>query len=254
MPMKPLFALILLLTVGCARPSKAPRFEVQPNPTSAPLPAADIEDDNHMVVAHLYVLPGETMQLNPGDQTPVSGAGYYEAMPGEDHLFVIPARFSFPRLGGESCPCALHMDKIAWNHQGTLTNIAGLHAFLETSSGEKIPIASDVAHPRIANGKLYFKLKGRSSEIWVLTRFGQAVDTGGPWGLWEFVRFFFTVLLPLALLALFGYTLVGAIYFLRQDAHPNESFLQLMLLSFMRLPLARKMQRHAAIIPSIREQ
>jgi hypothetical protein len=251
--MKPLFALILILTVGCARPSKAPRLEVQPNPTSAPIAAVDIEDDNHLVVGHLYVLPGETMQLNHADQTPVSGAGYYEATPGEDYLFVIPAQFEFPRLGGESCPCTLHMDKIGWNHQGVVTTIAGLRPFLETSSGAKIPIVSDVAHPRMANGKLYFKLKGHSSEIWVLTRFGQIVDTGGPWGLWEVVRFFFKVLLPLALLGLFGYTLVGAILFLRQDTHPNESFLQLMLLSFMRLPLARKMRRHAAIIPSIRE-
>ena len=60
-----------------------------------------------------------------------------------------------------------------------------------------------------------------------------------------------------ALLCLFGFMLTGAIYFiyfLRQDTHPNESFLQLMLLSFMRLPLARRMRRDAAIIPTIREQ
>jgi hypothetical protein len=184
----------------------------------------------------------------------VAGAGYYEAMPGEDHLFVIPAKFRPPRLGMESCPCILRLDKIGWDHQGTLTTIAGLHAFLETSSGERIPIVSDVAHPRIANGKMYFKLKGRSSEIWVLTRFGQVVQTGGLWGPWDLVRFSLTVLLPLALLGIFLYTLAGAIYFLRQDTHPNESFLQLMFLSFMRLPLARKMRRDAAIVPSIREQ
>jgi hypothetical protein len=252
--MKPAFALILLLILGCARHTTAPRLEVQPNPTSAPIAAADIEDDNHLLVGHLYVLPGETMQLNPHDQTPVSGAGYYEAMPGEDHLLVVPANLEFPRLGDDGCPCALLMDKIGWNHQGTVTTIAGLHPFLETSSGAKIPIVSDVAHPRIAKGKMYFKLKGHSSENWVLTRFGQVVETGGPWGLWEFIHFFLTVLLPLALLALFVYTLAGAIYFLRQDTHPNESFLQLMLLSFMRLPLARKLRRDAVIVPSIREQ
>jgi hypothetical protein len=253
--MKPEFALILLLTVGCALPLRALRpLEVQPNPTSQPLPAVDIEDDNHIVVAHLYVLPGETMQLNPRDQTPVAGAGYYEAMPGEDYLFVIPANFEFPRLGGEHCPCALHMDKIGWNRLGVLTTVVGLRAFLDTSSGAKIPIVSDVAHPRMSKGKLYFKLKGSSSEIWVLTRFGQVVETGGPWGVWEIVRFFFTVLLPLALLGLFGYTLVGAIGLSRQGTYPDESFLQLMQLSFMRLPLARRMRRDAAIIPSIREQ
>ena len=82
--MKPEFALILLLTVSSALPLKALRPEVQPNPTSEPLPAVDITDDNHRVVAHLYVMPGETMQLNPVDQTPMAGAGYYEAMPGED--------------------------------------------------------------------------------------------------------------------------------------------------------------------------
>jgi hypothetical protein len=254
--MKPAFALILILilTVGCARHSTAPRPEVQPNPTSAPIAAADIEDENHIVLSHLYVLPGETMQLNRADQTPLSGAGYYEAMPGEVHLLVVPSSLEFPRLGGDGCPCALLMEKIGWNRQGVVTAIAGLHPFLETSSGAKIPIVSDVVHPRIANGKMYFKLKGHSSENWVLTRFGQVVDTGGPWGLWEFVHFFFKVLLPLALLGLFGYTLAGAIYFLRQDTHPNESFLSLMLISFMRLPLARRLRRDAVIVPSIREQ
>lgn len=252
--MKPALALILLLAVGCAHPSKGPRLETQPNPTSEPLPAVDIEDDNHLVVAHLFVLPGETMKLNIHDQTPVSGAGYYEAVEGEDFLFVIPAKLEFPRLGGESCPCVLHMQKMAWNHQGTLTSITGLRAFLETTSGTQIPIVSDVVHPRIANGKVYFKLKGHSSEIWALTRFGQIVDTGGPWGLWEIVRFFFTVLLPIAVLALFVYTLGGAIYFMRQDTYPNEPFIQLMLLSFMRLPLARRIRRYKSIVPSIREE
>jgi hypothetical protein len=254
MAMKPRFALILLLTVGYALPSRALRLEVQPNPTSQPVAAVDIEDENHIVVAHLFVLPGETMKLNPVDQTPVAGAGYYEAMPGEDYLLVIPANLEFPRLGGESCPCTLHMNKIGWTRLGVFSTIEGLRPFLETSTGKKIPIVSDVAHPRMAQGRLYFRLKGHSSENWVLTRYGQVVDTGGPWGLWEIARFFLTVVLPLVLLGVFGYTLAGAIYFLRQDTHPNESFLQLMLLSFMRLPLASRMRREAAIIPSIREQ
>ena len=251
--MKPVSALILLLAIGCALPSSALRLEPQPNPTSAPLPVVDIEDASHMVVAHLYELPGETMKLDSDSQKPASGAGYYDAMPGEDYFLLVLGKLQFPRLGKESCPCALHMDKIGWNRQGALTIIVGLRPFLETSSGARIPIVSDVKHPRIANGRLYFKLKGRYSEYWVLTRFGQSVEVGGPWGLWEITRFVFAVLIPLALVGLFTFSVVGAIRLLREDTHPEKSFIQLMGLSFMRLPLARKMDSDTAV-PSIREQ
>ncbi len=249
--MKPRSALTLLLVLGCVLPSSALRLEPQPNPTSKPLPVVDIEDAGHSVVAHLYVLPGERMLLDSDTQKPASGAGYYEAMPGEDYLLLIPANLGFPRLGGESCPCALHMDKIGWNHSGALTTIAGLRPFLETASGARIPILSDVNHPRLANGKLYFKLKGRWVQYWVAIRFGQAVETGGPWGLWELTRFLFLTLLPLALIGLLAYSVVGAIRLMREETYPDKSFTELMLISFTRLPLTSKLKPEAPI-PSIR--
>jgi len=249
--MKPVSALIFLLAIGCAPPSSALRLEPQPNPTSKPLPVVDVEDASHMVVAHLFVLPGERMLLDSDTQKPSSGAGYYEAMPGEDYILLIPADPGFPRLGGENCPCALHMDKIGWNHAGVLTAIAGLRPYLETASGKRIPIVSDVNHPRLANGKLYFKLKGRWVQYWALIRYGQVAETGGPWGLWELARFLFFVLLPLALAGLLAYSVVGAIRLSREESYPDKSFTELMLISFTRLPLARKLQPDAPI-PSIR--
>lgn len=236
MAMKPASALILLLALASAPPAGALRLEPEPNPTSAPLPVVDIEDASHKVVAHLFVLPGETMKLDSEDQKPAGGAGYYEAMPGEEYFLLISSKIQFPRLGGESCPCALHMDKIGWNRAGEVTTVAGLRPFLETASGAKIAIISDVTHPRIANGKVYFKLQGRSSQYWVLTRFGEVVETGGPWGLWELAGFIFAVLLPLALATVFGFTLAGAIRLLRAESYPEKSFLELMQVSFTRLP------------------
>jgi hypothetical protein len=249
--MKHQIAIILLLAISCALPSRALRLEPQPNPTSAPLPVVDIEDASHTVVAHLYVLPGEKMLLDSDDQKPHAGAGYYEAMPGEDYFLLVLSKLQFPRLGGGTCPCALHMEKIGWNHQGEVTIITGLRPFLETASGTQIPIVSDVNHPRIANGKLYFKLQGHWGEYWVLTRFGQVVEVGGLWGLWEITRFLLAVLLPLAVLGLLGYTLAGAIRLLREDTYPEKSFIELMQLSFMRLPLANKLKPDTPI-PSIR--
>jgi hypothetical protein len=196
-----------------------------------------------VVVAHLFVLPGETMQLDADDQKPAAGAGYYEAMPGQDYLLLIPAKFQLPRLGMGSCPCLLRMDKIGWNREGAVTTIAGLRPYLETASGDKIAIVSDVRHPRIAGGKVYFQLQGRGSgEYWVLTRYGQVVEAGGPWGLWELARFLFAVLLPLALLAVLGFSVAGAIRLWRADSYPEKSFLELMQLSFLRLPLVRKIR------------
>ena len=241
--MKPVSALLFLLALACALPCQALRLEPETNHSAEPQPVVDIEDESHVVVAHLFVLPGETMQLDSDDQKPAAGAGYYEAMPGQDYLLLIPAKFQLPRLGMASCPCVLRMDKIGWNRQGVVTTVAGLKPYLETASGDKIAIASDVKHARIAGGKVYFNLQGRGSgEYWVLTRYGQVVDAGGPWGLWDVVRFLLVDLLPLALLAVLGFSVAGAIRLWRADSYPEKSFLELMQLSFLRLPLVRKIR------------
>jgi hypothetical protein len=241
--MKLVTLLFFLLTLACALPSRALRLEPETNHSAEPQPVVDIEDESHVVVAHLFVLPGETMQLDADDQKPAAGAGYYEAMPGQDYLLLIPAKFQLPRLGMESCPCLLRMDKIGWNREGAVTTIAGLRPYLETASGEKIAIVSDVRHPRIATGKVYFQFQGRGSgEYWVLTRYGQVVDAGGPWGLWDVSLFLLVVLLPLALIGLFAFSVAGAIRLWREDCYPEKSFLELMQLSFLRLPLVRKIR------------
>jgi hypothetical protein len=241
--MKPIYLLLVLLALACALPSRALRLEPETNHSSAPQPVVDIEDESHVVVAHLFVMPGETMQLDSDDQKPAAGAGYYEAMPGQDYLLPIPATFKLPRLGMESCPCLLRMDKFGWNHAGAVTTVAGLRPYLETASGARIAIVSDVKRIRIAGGKFYFQLQGRGSgEYWVLTRYGQVVDTGGPWGLWEVLRFFLVDLLPLALLAVLGFSVAGAVRLWREESYPEKSFLQLTQLSFLRLPLVRKIR------------
>ena len=241
--MKPVNVLLVLIALAIALPSRALRLEPETNHSAEPQPVVDIEDDSHVVVAHLFVLPGETMQLDSDDQKPAAGAGYYEAMPGQDYLLLIPAKFQLPRLGMASCPCVLRMDKIGWNRQGVVTIVAGLRPFLETASGDKIAIVSDMKHARIAGGKVYFNLQGRGSgEYWVLTRYGQVVDAGGPWGLWDVVRFLLVDLLPLALLAVLGFSVAGAIRLWRADSYPEKSFLELMQLSFLRLPLVRKIR------------
>jgi hypothetical protein len=241
--MKPIYLLLVLLAFACALPSRAFRLEPETNHAATPQPVVDIEDESHVVVAHLFVMPGETMQLDSDDQKPAAGAGYYEAMPGEDYLLQIPAKFLLPRLGMESCPCLLRMDKIGWNRQGAVTTIAGLRPYLETASGARIAIVSDVKRVRIAAGKFYFQLQGRGSrEYWVLTRYGQVVDTGGPWGLWELWLFVFVVLLPLALLVILGFSVAGAIRLWREDSYPEKSFLELIQLSFLHLPLVRKIR------------
>lgn len=241
--MKPVNVLLFLLALACALPSRALRLEPEANHSSAPQPVVDIEDESHVVVAHLFVLPGETMQLDSDDQKPAAGAGYYEAMPGQDYLLLIPANLRLPRLGMASCPCVLRMDKIGWNRQGAVTTVAGLRPYLETASGARIAIVSDVKRVRIAGGKVYFQLRGRGSgEYWVLTRYGQVVDAGGPWGLWEVLRFFLVDLLPLALLVVLGFSVAGAIRLWREETYPEKSFLELIQLSFLRLPLVRKIR------------
>ena len=239
--MRPRFLSISLLALACALPGRADHLDKVMNKTAGPLVVVDIEDDNHMVVGHLFVPPGETMLLD-SQQNPAGGAGFYEAETGQDYLLIIPSKLQPPHLGADGCPCSLHMDKIGWNRQGAVTTVGGLRPFLETTSGAKIPIVSDVKHLNFADGKLNFKLQGHRGEYWVLTRYGQVVDAGGPWGLWDVLRFFLVDLLPLALLVVLGWSVVGAIRLWREDSYPEKSFLELMQLSFLRLPLVRKIR------------
>ena len=232
--MRPIFLSISLLALACALPCQADHLDKVMNKTSAPLVVVDIEDDSHMVVGHLFVPPGETMLLD-SQQNPAGGAGFYEAETGQDYLLIIPFKLQPPHLGADGCPCSLHMDKIGWNRQGALTVIGGLLPYLETTSGTKIPIVSDVKHLNFSDGKLNFKLQGHRGEYWVLTRYGQVVETGGPWGIWELTRFLFTDFLPWLAVFLVVISIVGAIRFTRLDTHPDKSFLELMQLSLVNL-------------------
>ncbi|MGA2350050.1 MAG: hypothetical protein ABSF70_06435 [Terracidiphilus sp.] len=234
--MKPKSALILLLAIACVLPARALRLDSIPNRSFAPLPVVDIRNEDFQIVAHLFVMPGETMLLNSEDEKPAGGAGYYEALPGDDTVVMIPGKLGLPHLGDVMCPCALHMDKIAWNRAGGVITVAGLRPYLETSLGAKTAIVSDVKHPRIADGKVYFQLKGHGSgEYWVLTRYGQVVQTGGPFGFSDLVRLLLVDILPWVLLGCLAFSLVNAIRLSRQDTYPDKSFLELMQVSFMRI-------------------
>jgi hypothetical protein len=232
------FYFLLFLALACAPACRADHLDKVHNDSSAPVAVVDIEDDSHMVVGHLFVPPGETMLLN-SEQIPAGGAGFYEAETGQDYLLMIPSKLQPPHLGGDGCPCSLHMDKIGWNRQGVVVKIGGLKPFLETTSGARIPIVSDVKHLNLADGRLNFKLQGHG-EYWVHTRYGQVVETGGPWGIWEILKFFFTTILPWLVLVLAVISVTGAIYLTRQDSHPDKSFLELMKISLLSLLLRGK--------------
>jgi len=237
--MKPESALILLAAFALVPSAMALRLEPVRNDTNYPLPVVDIESEDHVTVAQLFVMPGETMKLD-SKENPAAGAGYYQALPGDDYYVIITPQFQLPRLRKYPCPCVLHVDKIGWNRAGDLTTIVGLRPYLETASGAKIAMAVDAKHPtRLAKGKLYFRLQGYGSgEYWVLTKFGQIVQVGGPWGILETTLFFLEYILPWTLAILLAYSIVGAIRLWREEALSEKSLTQLMLMSFKRSPFS----------------
>jgi hypothetical protein len=238
--MRPPSALIVLAVFSLALPAFALRLEPVRNDYNYPRPVVDIEDADHGVVSQLFVMPGETMKLD-SKEIPVAGAGFYQAMPGEVYYITILPKLQFPRLEANLCPCLLHVDKIGWSRDGTLTTIVGLRPFLQTTTGAKIPILSDVNHPRMDQGRLYFKLQGHGGgDYWVLTRYGQVVEVGGPWGIWEMIVFLITRVLPIVLAIAFVYSVAGGIVYYRADAHPGKSFIELMLLSLRHPPFFRR--------------
>lgn len=238
--MKPPSALILLAAIASALPALALRLEPVRNDHNYPKPVVDIEDGEHGIVAQLFVMPGETMKLDAKDN-PAAGAGFYQATPGQEYYLIILPKFQLPRYKSNLCPCALHMNEIGWDHDGKLATIAGFKPFLETATGVKIPILSDVNHPRMEKGKLYFKLKGHEwGDYWVLTRFGQVVDVGGPWGPWELTFFLITTVLPIVLGCALIYAVAGGVVYYRADIHPDKSFIQLMQMSFKHPPFFKQ--------------
>jgi len=239
--MKPPSALILFAAFALAPPAFALHLEPVRNDYNYPRPIVDIEDANKGVVAQLFVMPGETMKLDE-KENPAAGAGFYQAMPGEVYYVVIPPKLPLPRYASNLCPCVLEVEKIGWNREGALTTITGFRPFLVTAAGVKISITSDIAKPKMANSKLYFKLKGHQwGDYWVLTRYGQVVDVGGPWGPWELFVFIVTVIAPIVLACALIYGVAGGIVYFRADLHPDRSFIQLMQLSFTHPPFFKKL-------------
>jgi hypothetical protein len=238
--MKPPSVLILFAAIALVPPALCLRLEPVRNDTKYPRIVVDIEDADKGVVAQLFVMPGETMKLD-SKEIPVAGAGYYRALPGEDYYVIIFPKTPLPRLEANLCPCVLQVDKIGWDHDGKLTTISGFRPFLETASGAKIPIVSDVNHPRMDKGRLYFRLQGHGGgDYWVLTRFGQVVEAGGPWGLWEMTFFLITVIVPIVLACTLVYSVAGGIVYYRADSHPDKSFIQLMQLSLTQPPFFKR--------------
>jgi hypothetical protein len=238
--MKPQSALLLLLAFAWVPPAFSLHLEPVRNDGKYPHAVVDIEDADHGVVAQLFVQPGETMKLDD-KENPVAGAGFYQAMPDEVYFLVVLPKFPFPRLPANLCPCVLHMDRLGWNRQGTLTTVTGWRPFLQTAAGVKIPITSDVNHPRMDKGRLYFRLQGHGGgDYWVLTQYGQVVEVGGPWGPWELIVFLVTRVLPIVAAISFIYAVIGGILYYRLDIHPDKSFIQLMQLSFRHPPFLLK--------------
>ncbi|MGD0938285.1 MAG: hypothetical protein ABR905_01150 [Terracidiphilus sp.] len=232
-------ALTLFAAFALVTPAFALHLEPVRNDHNYPLPVVDIEDADKGVVAQLFVLPGETMKLDE-KENPAAGAGFYQAEQGEVYYIVIPPRLPLPRYASNLCPCVLEVDKIGWSRDGTLTSVTGFRPFLITAAGVKIPILSDVANPKMAKSKLYFKLKGHDwGDYWVLTHYGQVVDVGGPWGPWELIRFVLTVIVPIVLGCTLIYSVAGGIVYYRADIYPDKSFIQLMQLSLKQPPFFR---------------
>ena len=238
--MKPPSALVLLAAFALVPPAFSLHLEPVRNDYNFPRPVVDIEDGDKGVVAQLFVNPGETMKLDE-KENPAAGAGVYQAMPGEVYYVVIPPRLPLPRYASNLCPCVLEVETFGWNHEGTLTTVTGFRPFLITAAGVKIPITSDVAKPRMIKSKRYFKLKDHQwGDYWVLTRYGQVVDVGGPWGPWELIRFIITIIVPIVCACALIYGVAGGIVYYRADVHPDKSFIQLMQLSFKHPPFFKR--------------
>jgi len=131
----------------------------------------------------------ETMVIDPGPLPsltlgPVSGAGFYKADSGSyvllDKKFGSDTPVEFEK---KDCDCSLRADRVAWDHDGQLTEISGLHPTLYRDKDKNIAITSDLKNPKIATGNLYITLEGRgTAEYSVKILFGKitAIESIAP--------------------------------------------------------------------------
>ena len=116
-------------------------------------------------------LPGKTLQAK-------SGAGYFQADAGS-YFNLEGALGDDILLDQKKCYCALHVSRVAWDHNGTLTGILGLSPVFFTDENTKIAITSDVKNPKGAYGNLYITLEGHgTTEYWIKVKFGKIAAIG----------------------------------------------------------------------------
>jgi hypothetical protein len=117
----------------------------------------------------LCIMGKETMVIDPGPLPsltlgPVAGAGFYKADPGSYVLInkqfgsLTPVEFE-----KKECDCSLRVERVAWDHDGGLAEISGLHPTLYLDDDKNIAITSNLKNPKIANGKLYITLEGKGT-------------------------------------------------------------------------------------------
>lgn len=133
--------------------------------------------------ASLYALGGHTLVFKDNGDPLLFGAGYIQALPGQNWTASSDVSNGGPAGGGqffEGQICGLDMKRVEWDDKGRTTSISGLGPSLETSGKEKkIKITSDTAHPKIVDGNLYIKLDRRGdSEYWIKMLFGNIVGVG----------------------------------------------------------------------------
>jgi hypothetical protein len=146
------------------------------NNGTKPMLIGTASDNKGEDVFGLYVMPGETLVFDDRGEYPISGAGYYQSMPGKLIQVVSKRRGIFLENIEVFC---LRVKKISWDRKGRLTAIVGLKPLVEGANGN-IVITSDVKKPRVADGKLYFSLKDHlNTEYWVETSFGKFIVNAG---------------------------------------------------------------------------
>jgi len=145
---RPTIAGILFLVCLLATPCLSFAHGEITNSSGKPLKVLDLNDTQGKPFARLF-MSGERMTIDHYNY-PESGAGYYEAL--EGNYYYIP--FTKGGLGG------LHVDKVEWDENGKTIAIKGLRPFFD--GAEQIKITSDVTDPKIEDGIVYLRLKGKA--------------------------------------------------------------------------------------------
>jgi hypothetical protein len=135
-------------------PTATPPPTPTPKPTGEPVCLLTITGSDGKPVAKLCITSGD--MAFDSNQNIAQGAGFMRAEPGKFY-HVIPTF----QCGEHYQQLGIGLSWLEWDDNGKTLSVRGLEPIIDSSSGDKYEITSDLEHPLVEDGILKITIKDK---------------------------------------------------------------------------------------------